>query len=131
MRKYIIISLFGLFSCGEYVNETIEVNEIKTSTSSIFLKEVTWGLTGDSKLLYIGFSKDIKDTSFEMRYNMPEYFLYKFENDTLFTYVRSPASMKENFIKKYQLKETILGNVEMMDLIRVSDERGLKKFLEK
>ncbi len=118
-----------LFSCGEYTNETIEINEVKTSKGPIYLKEVTWGLTGDSKILYVGFSKAVNDTSKEMLYKAPDYFLYKFENDTLFTYVRSSAFRKGYFEKIYILKETILNNIEMLDLLKVYQEKGLKKFV--
>lgn len=128
MKKCIIILLFSLCACRDFVNETIEVNEVKMSTSSIFLKEVTWGLTGDSKMLYVGASDKMEDTLRDMFfYN--DYFFYKVEADTLYTYTMSEPKRKDNFSKLVPMKNIVLDNIGMSEILGSHKEKGLKAFV--
>jgi hypothetical protein len=129
MKVYILIIItLVLFSCSDNDNEGVRIKEIGNSPNKIYIKEVTWGLTGDNKLIYISLSNSLKDTVSEMFYK-DDYFFYKLEGDTLSTYTMSKSYRNNLAIKPIIHKEIILSNVEMMDLTTMYKNMGLSQLV--
>lgn len=119
---FLSISLFSCDIGGKQI-QIVELGNFK----KVYIKDVSWGMTGDNSRYYIGSSKKIEDTI-----NEPFYvndFFYKLENDTFYVYNTSTANRIEKWDKKVHLKEVILSNSEMTDLCLDYKKHNLKSII--
>lgn len=127
MTSYLKILPFLIFlGCSDDNNVESKIIEESANGKVIFIKVMTWGLTGDNKIIYISQNNDIKDTLDDLKYNV-DYFFYKFNNDTLNTYSLSKNKSKVSSLKQIEHVEHVLSNESMMELTQTYKAKGLKQ----
>ncbi|RNC79865.1 MAG: hypothetical protein ED557_12055 [Balneola sp.] len=128
---FIVIGVIAYFSFTTPKHEpTVRQITFTSSTGlNVYLVEKIWGISSDHRQVVLTEvpqkDNDISNINFTYSGQLP--FLYKQVKDTLFIYVQKPLEQESSFNGNIKLKQVVLNNPEMMDLLMVYEQEGLKK----
>jgi len=92
------------------------VQEIQSTNfnEKIYLKSISWGLLGNSRIVVISKKDDINispDTTNNFLFKGGSPFYYKFLNDTLTVYFDYESGFPQNFESNIKIKQVIIGSL--------------------
>jgi hypothetical protein len=121
-------ALYSIFPESNY-DQDFSMKELSSIDSTkVYIKQKTWGITGDNQIIVISDSKDREfsnDVDKIYFYQGLTPFFYKLENDTLSIYTSKASAIPRNLKTTLKIVQYVLDNPKMMNLVENDNYKKL------
>jgi len=127
---WVYFAISGLSPDYSPTFEKIKFSNEETS-DSVFIKKKVWGVLANHQIIVISKNGKVPfspDSTADYVFDSWSPFFYKFENDTLFTFVLKESQSPVSFKSGITVKQNVLSSPEMINLIETYQDKGIILF---